>query len=413
MNKQENAQAVSLKDYIIDISENRAKPAISYEVVLENNTDFIIRRQTSKSYRELVILISQELYYIRDSRNATIDTVNDTSLRNFLRDLRGEYIQFQQVRWIPEISRESIDYILRVITNSTLADMCRHNIAVPMDDSLLQMYLKFWEQNKKLFVRLTQMFPRYIQGFSKYQASLPVAFWIEEKYGANEALYFAEKLAQSGIRHICFAANHPFHYGGYSSIGGFTEVIESDYKINLRRFIDYICFDLYRQGYADINRGFFDEYKDYLSMQMNFYGKIREKYPENFKTAHDVMALKVNLAKETEQCKDFTERASAIKELEYAGQSYCIVVPTEAQELAEEGINLSHCVGDYIGRVAAGECSILFLRRRRSPEQSLVTLQLIGSSICQAQGLNRRDITEEERRFLLSWGRQKNIQIAV
>lgn len=413
MDNQESTQVVTLKDYIIDLAENPVKPAIRYEVVLENNTDFIVRRQTSKFYRELVILISQGLYYIRDSRNATIDTVTESSLRNFLRDLRSDYIEFQQVRWLSELSRDAADYILKVIANPVLTDMCRHNIAIPVDDTQYQMYLKFWEQNKKLFVRLTQMFPRGIQGFSKYQASLPVAFWIEEKYGTNEALYFAEKMTQSGICHISFTSHNSYRYYGNCGIEGFTNVIESGYKINLRRFIDYICFDLYRQGYADVNGSFFKEYMDYLSMQVTFYGKVREKYPEHFKTAHDVMALKVNLAKTTEQCKDFGEQAAGIKDLEYTGQNYCIVVPTEPQELAEEGINLSHCVGDYISRVAAGECSILFLRRRRSPEQSLVTLQLTGSRICQAQGMNRRGLTEEERRFLLSWGRQKNIQIAV
>lgn len=40
----------------------------------------------------------------------------------------------------------------------------------------------------------------------------------------------------------------------------------SEYNNNLRRFIDYICFDLYRQGYGDVNGDFFNEYMDYLSM---------------------------------------------------------------------------------------------------------------------------------------------------
>ncbi len=92
---------------------------------------------------------------------------------------------------------------------------------------------------------------------------------------------------------------------------------------------------------------------------------------------------------------------------------YCIVVPTEPRELAEEGINLSHCVGDYIDRVASGECHILFLRRRSTPEQSLVTLQLSGRSICQAQGMNRRSITQAERKFLNHWACEKKIEIAV
>ena len=53
------------------------------------------------------------------------------------------------------------------------------------------------------------------------------------------------------------------------------------------------------------------------------------------------------------------------------------MVPTKPEELAEEGINLSHCVGQYVDRVAGGECHILF------------------------------------RRFLVQWGREKDIQIAV
>ena len=83
------------------------------------------------------------------------------------------------------------------------------------------------------------------------------------------------------------------------------------------------------------------------------------------------------------------------------------------EELAEEGINLSHCVGQYVDRVAGGECHILFLRRRGAPDRSLVTLQLSGKQICQAQGFNRRPITDQERRFLVQWGREKDIQIAV
>ena len=189
--------------------------------------------------------------------------------------------------------------------------------------------------------------------------------------------------------------------------------MESEYSINLRRFIDYICFDLYRQGYGEVTENFFREYMDYLSMQKNFYGKVKEKYPEHFKTAHDVIALKVNLAKAAEQCENFAEQAEQVKGLEYSAMGYCIVVPTEPRELADEGINLSHCVGDYIDRVTSGECHILFLRRRNAPEQSLVTLQLCGQSICQAQGMNRRSITKEERKFLNNWGHEKQINIAV
>ena len=71
------------------------KPAVVYEVVLENNTDFILRRQTQRVCRELVILVSQGLYYIRDCKTGAIDPVTNASLRSFLRHsllfgLRGQ-----------------------------------------------------------------------------------------------------------------------------------------------------------------------------------------------------------------------------------------------------------------------------------------------------------------------------------
>lgn len=404
-----NTPAVSLKDYIIDLDNAQQKSAVTYEVVLENNTDFILRRQTQKVCRELVILVSQSLYYIRDCKSGAIDPVTNTSLRSFLRDLKDSFINLQQVNWLGALFKESADFITTVIENAALSDMCRHNVPVSLEEP--KKHVRYWEQNKRLFTRVAQLFPVRSTASGKYQNSIPVIFWIEEHYGANEAMYFAEQLVRSGVRDIRFDSS--YCYNAMCEVSNFSKIMESEYNINLRRFVDYICFDLYRQGYGEVNGSFFREYMDYLSMQKSFYGKVKEKYPEHFKTAHDVMALKVNLAKAAEQCQNFAEQAEQVRELEYSAQGYCIVVPAEPRELADEGINLSHCVGDYIDRVASGECHILFLRRRNAPEQSLVTLQLCGQSICQAQGMNRRSITQEERKFLNHWGREKNIAIAV
>lgn len=404
-----NTPAVSLKDYIINLDGAQRKPAVTYEVVLQNNTDFILRRQTQKIHRELVILVSQGLYYIRNCQSGAIDPVTNANLRSFLRDLKDSFISLQQVTWLGAVFKESADFITTVIEDETLSDMCRHNVPISPEEP--KKHVSYWEQNKRLFTRVAQLFPAQGTASGKYQNCIPVIFWIEEHYGANEAMYFAEQLVRSGVRDIRFDSSYQYN-AGYG-VSNFSKIMESEYNINLRRFIDYLCFDLYRQGYGEVNGQFFREYMDYLSMQKNFYGKVKEKYPEHFKTAHDVMSLKVNLASAAEQCQNFAEQAEQVKDLEYSAQGYCVVVPTEPRELADEGINLSHCVGDYIDRVASGECHILFLRRRSAPGQSLVTLQLCGQSICQAQGMNRRSITQEERKFLNHWGRAKQINIAV
>ena len=56
-----NATTVALTDYIISLPDAISKGGADYEVVLTNNTDFIVRRRTQTKERDLVILVSQGL----------------------------------------------------------------------------------------------------------------------------------------------------------------------------------------------------------------------------------------------------------------------------------------------------------------------------------------------------------------
>lgn len=401
--------STALKSYIINLDQ--PKPSEIYDVVLENNTDFIIRRHTVKTDRELVLLVSQGLYYIKDKQRKA-EPLTEGSLNSFFRELKSEAIELHQVNWLNTISKDTLPRIWQVVSDETLGDMCRHNMLDKIWNAP-SWFKPFWRQNSKLFIRLHRILPK-LEDKKKYQPCIPVIFWIEQNYGTNEALYFAEKLAQTGIIGFSCTTNNPsYAFEVTHNVSDFVKIMSPEFNVNLRRFIDYLFFDLYSQGYAEVCQSFFHEYYDYLKMQKHFYGKIKEKYPPSFKMAHDVMALKVNLAKAAECCKNFEEHTAQIRPLAYTARGYSIVIPQQSKELAEEGINLSHCVGDYISRVANGECHILFLRRKNAPGESLVTLQLTNNRICQAQGANRRPITQQERKFLLQWGQEKDIQIAV
>ena len=48
------SKTVSLKDYIIDMQSAAVKGSAQYEVVLENNTDFIIKRRTATKRNQIV-----------------------------------------------------------------------------------------------------------------------------------------------------------------------------------------------------------------------------------------------------------------------------------------------------------------------------------------------------------------------
>ena len=171
MKSETNPKTVMLKDYIIDMDSVSAKVTIDYEVVLENNTDFIVKRRTLKTDRELVVLVSKGIFYIKDCKTDHVDPLTETNLSSFLRDLKERCITLHQVHWLHTVFRESVDFIMNVITDEKLMDMCRHNVLV--STHYPHWYVPFWEQNSKLFMRLYNMFPN-MSDRKKYQPSIPV-----------------------------------------------------------------------------------------------------------------------------------------------------------------------------------------------------------------------------------------------
>ncbi len=394
---------VKVQDYILKVDVEKPL-ASTYEIVLQNNSDFVISRKTQRSERELVILISQGLYYIRDKKTNSIDSLTLQGLKTFLRDLKDS-IALEKVNWLPCLVKGSAELIDGIISDEVLVDMCRHDALTGVSEP--SWYRRFWLRNSKLFIQLCALFPT-IADTDKYRPCIPFIYEIHDKLGYNEAMYFAEQLVQSGIRGFSPSRRT------YRQTDGFMELLDDKtYNLQFRRFTDFLLFDLFSQGIAKIGSDFWAEYADFLNMQIKFYGKIVEKYPKYFKTMHDIITLKFNTLQEAEQCQNFEERAKEIEHLAYKGREYSIIVPHEPQELAEEGVALSHCVRDYIGRVANGECHILFLRYTATPNVSLVTVQLSGKTVCQAQGQNRRGLSSEERKFLYRWAQANNFDVTV
>ena len=137
---------VTIQDYILN-SIPAKSPTVKYEVVAQNNTDFIVRRTTLKTQRELVILISQGIFYVKDTKQQSIEPVTLALLKSFLRYLKDD-LPLNQVLWMPILNNESADYIDRIISNDILVDMCRHNVIAGLENP--ERYIVYWQQNKKL-----------------------------------------------------------------------------------------------------------------------------------------------------------------------------------------------------------------------------------------------------------------------
>ena len=138
------------------------------------------------------------------------------------------------------------------------------------------------------------------------------------------------------------------------------------------------------------------EYEDYLRNlrpkaleYLNEEGLDTSILPEKVKPSrvrhvHDTATKFINEKRRKANKKLRQEQNEAIKalkkkhgkKLETGNDNFLIRVPDSADEIAKEGMVLSHCVGSYIPKACEGRTRILFLRRTSEPDKPFLTLEL-------------------------------------
>jgi hypothetical protein len=156
-----------------------------------------------------------------------------------------------------------------------------------------------------------------------------------------------------------------------------------------------------------------NEYADYLSLSISLYGKIIEKYPRHLVMAHNILMRENNEKNNFKQYEEsFKDAVSQWEDYEYAYGNYCIIKPTEAEDLVKEGTELSHCVASYVPKVANGDDVVLFMRSRKEKNVSLYTIEVIGDKVTQVEGYQQSSkISETQNDFLNYWALNKGLVI--
>ena len=67
---------------------------------------------------------------------------------------------------------------------------------------------------------------------------------------------------------------------------------------------------------------------------------------------------------------------------------------------------LRHCVGGYVGKVAAKKTMILFLRRCDEVEKPFYTVEVLHGKVEQVRGAGNQAATPEVAAFMDRWERQ-------
>lgn len=175
-----------------------------------------------------------------------------------------------------------------------------------------------------------------------------------------------------------------------------------------------------------------DEYYDYLKMarkikQLKYIARLREqgdtsttlaqigfvdyrkieKYPKGLTIRHRIVTRNFNVMKQNYDEAKF--HAMVNQDYAWEDDQYCVVVPNKSDDIKNEGTELNHCVGSYIESVLDGRTQICFMRKKDTPEQSLITLEIRSRGIQQARGYSNRDLSDAEKQWLEIYAKVKNL----
>lgn len=390
----------------------RKKTEITYETVLENDSDFVIERKTSTTDKMLVCILSQGLLYLKDVKTGELKNgLSEKDILNFLSECNmncyPKTLKYPIILNTVHLSDylnwaiKNLDIVKELVNDKIFVRLNHynfHNEFIDMNSDKLK--------DLKWCVKFLDGFPDTSWDYASYLYSTYTWLHTMEKLNCNrdKIMYNKAKMIQCNFDEFK-------HYNcRHNTI---TEIIRIG-NLDFNNFTDYLC-KLFNFEFLSIKDGYtssifsLTEYLDYFNMQIEMYGKIREKYPNNWLSSLKIMKGKYNIWKKLHEDERFLNITKQAKDLEYDNGEYCIIVPEKASEVVDEGSQLGHCVASYVNNILEKKTLILFMRKSNKKDESLVTIEYKNDIVCQYKGFADRAVTEKENSFIEEWCKVKGL----
>lgn len=171
------------------------------------------------------------------------------------------------------------------------------------------------------------------------------------------------------------------------------EKLINTYNYNKMSLLQYIDNIMYYEGVEPYSK-VLEELVDYNRMQTEMSMHKYEKYPKNFLTTHTITCRNYNRLTKEYPVDDFKERVD--KNMEFKYKDYVFIYPDTPQDIKDEAVMQTNCVASYIEKVMNGTCHIMFLRKKDTPDKSLVTLEIRNAQVVQKRRAFNVDPSIEE-----------------
>ena len=424
--------SVNIKDFILKEipcdtttttkTKTHNKTEYDFVVEYENDCDFILRRVTQNTSRLLVCLVSQGQIYIKDEKKNTIETVKNIEQLNKFKLGMETLPSFEKLIWQP-FAEDYKGYwgdrkYYRYVT-SIFDDVIKH----------LDAY-KFLA-NKKLNPfenrRLVRQYENDPDNFNKINETLKIMRLLIPTFSSNDTCFneISRNLKEAKIDYNMITNNIDIirHLGvdKFKSILSDTQFATCmrDYGCDFKALLNYLLYTItYRNGlnlnsYSEFR---INQYADYLRMQHEMYGKVKEKYPTYWLSEKQMMIKKYNDWRSLRELVAFELSQEKMKqyEYEYEDKVFKVIVPMQNTDILDEAEQQQHCVASYIDRIKNGETHIVFIRQRLNEKESCLTVEITPDArIIQVKGFQNRNYTALEYAFMKEWAKEKNLKLEV
>lgn len=149
------------------------------------------------------------------------------------------------------------------------------------------------------------------------------------------------------------------------------------------------------------------DWKDYLGQCVRLRYDTKDTVvckPKNLHAAHERLSKIIKEEADRESAERFRIGIKWRKALEFESGELIVIQPKEIQDIIEEGRTLHHCVGGYANRHAAGELTIMFLRKKDEPDTPYYTIEVSNElKIVQCRGYRNNNAGNKKTQDIINF----------
>ena len=401
-------QAKALKNGEIQNPEKKVGVStLTFKLALVNYPDFCIERTTAKTRQLIVIMPSVKGYYVK-SFKGNEEYVEELTPEMYSKLTSGmNDLNLPVDFWLKKVcsGKKFCDLLLRALKNDTYVEMIKYHIAPILEDMHLGEYGTPDSHDQVKAYKNQPVLYREFYNSPKARKTLVnsagMVNAIIEDFGLNNTRDFLTQLELSLVE------VSDGYYGGWGVRYGRKTYPDCEMKYDA--FRDYVLYQSVFMGYGKAISAFLTEWRDCINMQKDIYGKIKEKYHDNLPLFHHQLSYKSLCMREQIDARKMQEMVDLATLYQGTSGKYVFIAPTCKQDFLDEAQMQQNCLASYVSKFVEGDCIIMFMREKKDPTQSLVTIEIRKDDDGNYTVLNQkyqsrnRACTQEQSDAIDSW----------